>query len=115
MKLVKVHIFDYRSVHDSTEFEVEPDKTIMVGPNEAGKTALMRALQSVNPPKDEAAGLDPLRDYPRSRYTEITSDKRDAGAVPVAVATFALEPDDMDALHEVDEEVFAGAKTWQLT
>ena len=36
MKIKKVHVQSYRSVIDSEEFEVDGDKTILVGPNEAG-------------------------------------------------------------------------------
>lgn len=36
MRLSAAHVTNYRSVIDSTEFEVEPDKTIVVGANEAG-------------------------------------------------------------------------------
>lgn len=115
MKLLKAHVRDYRSVNDSTEWEVEADKTIAVGANEAGKTALLKALQTVNPPEGTTWELDPLRDYPRARYTEITTGAVDPGDVKVAVATFALEPDDLAALQAIDPVVFADATTWQLT
>jgi Predicted ATP-dependent endonuclease of the OLD family len=115
MKLIKVRVRDYRSVRDSTEFEIEPDKTILVGPNEAGKTALLRALQSVNPAGGENADLDALRDYPRSGYDDVATGRRDLSKIAVAVATFALEPDDLKALNNIDQGIFAGAKTWVLT
>jgi recombinational DNA repair ATPase RecF len=67
--LTRFRIRDYRSVHDSGEVEVDPGKTLLVGVNEAGKTALMRALQQIEPP-DGAEKFNALRDYPRSRYTE---------------------------------------------
>ena len=47
---------------------MEPGKTILVGPNEAGKTVLLQALQQLNPPKG-IRGFDVLRDYPRSALT----------------------------------------------
>lgn len=105
---------DYRSVNDSTEFEIEADKTIAVGANEADKTALMRALQTVNPPDGEDSALNALRDYPRARYTDIPSGKVDPSEIRVATAEFSLEPDDLAELHAVDPDVFANAKTWQL-
>ena len=49
MKLVKAQVKNYRSIVDSGPFDVERSKTILVGPNEAGKTALLRALQQINP------------------------------------------------------------------
>ncbi|MGW1545236.1 hypothetical protein ACWCPM_34410 [Streptomyces sp. NPDC002309] len=115
MRLSAAHVTNYRSVIDSTEFEVEPDKTIVVGANEAGKTAVLRSLQQVNPPTDQRDGLDALRDYPRSRYTELDTGGKQAGDVPVARATFALDEDDIAALHDVDADMFADAKTFVLT
>jgi energy-coupling factor transporter ATP-binding protein EcfA2 len=115
LKLLKAHVRDYRSVNDSTEWEVEADKTIAVGANEAGKTALLKALQTVNPPDGTECELDALRDYPRARYTEIATGTVDPSDVKIAVATFMLEPDDIAVLHAIDPVVFANAKTWELT
>ena len=64
MRLVKAKVTNYRSIKDSGWIDFERDKTILVGPNEAGKTAILRALQQINPPPD-VAKLDALRDYPR--------------------------------------------------
>ena len=51
MKLKTAHIQNYRSVRDTGEFEIEAAKTILVGPNEAGKSAVLQALQQINPPQ----------------------------------------------------------------
>jgi predicted ATP-dependent endonuclease of OLD family len=64
MKLVKAQVKNYRSIIDSGPFDVERTKTILVGPNEAGKTVLLRALQQINPP-DDVPKFEALRDYPR--------------------------------------------------
>jgi predicted ATP-dependent endonuclease of OLD family len=69
MRLIKAKVTGYRSVIDSGYFDIETLKTILVGPNEAGKTAILQALQKLNPPQD-AKLFDPLRDYPRSKYAE---------------------------------------------
>lgn len=69
MRLTKARVQGYRSVIDSGQFEVENGKTILVGPNEAGKTAILQALQKLNPPKDIEL-FNPLRDYPRAKYDE---------------------------------------------
>lgn len=114
MKLIRAQIKDYRSVNDSTMFEVEPDKTIAVGANEAGKTAVLRALQTVNPASGDECALNALRDYPRARYDEIATGAVDPSDVLVATAVYALDADDMAALHAIDADVFATAKTWQI-
>ena len=67
MRLAKARVQNYRSVRDTGWFDIEAEKSIIVGPNEAGKTAVLRALQQINAP-DGIAGFDPLRDYPRSSY-----------------------------------------------
>ena len=114
LKLARVQIKDYRPINDSSEFEVEPDKTILVGANEAGKTAVLRALQAVNPSATEESGLSALRDYPRSRYSEIATGNVDPSNVVVATAVYALDAADVAALHAIDATVFASASTFQL-
>lgn len=97
MKLKTARIQNYRSVRDTGVFDVESAKTILVGPNEAGKTAVLQALQQINPPKG-VKRLDALRDYPRAKYNDITAGKVDPKSVPVATVTFTLEEDDRAAL-----------------
>ena len=100
MRLTQVRIQNYRCVRDTGWFEVEQAKTILVGPNEAGKTAVLEALQRINPPAG-VRPLDPLRDYPRKLYNaDIQSRKRDPSEIPVASARFALEPDDLAELPD---------------
>lgn len=90
MRLLKARITNYRSIKDSGWVEFETDKTIMVGPNEAGKSAFLRALQQINAP-EEVKKIDALRDYPRKDYNDITSKRVDPAETDVAVAHFALE------------------------
>ena len=97
MRLKKAHVTKYRSVRDSEWFEVEHKKTIFVGPNEAGKTALLQALQQIGPP-DGVRKLDALRDYPRSEYNDITTGNVRPQDVTVAEAHFSLEDDDKAAI-----------------
>lgn len=94
MKLKTVHVRNFRSIRDSGEFDIEDLKTIFVGPNEAGKSALLRALQQINPPP-EIGGFTPLRDYPRGLYNDITTRKVKPAETPVVTATFALSPEDI--------------------
>ena len=67
MKLRRARVRNYRSIRDSGWFEVDDAKTILVGPNEGGKTAILRALEQLHPGQ-LVRPLDPLRDYPRSEY-----------------------------------------------
>lgn len=100
MRLTHVRVQNYRCVRDTGWFEVESAKTILVGPNEAGKTAVLEALQQINPP-DGVKRFDALRDYPRKLYNaDIQSGKRDPSEIPVVSARFALEPDDLAELPD---------------
>lgn len=99
MRLRKARVQNYRSIFDTGWFDIEDAKTILVGPNEAGKSAVLQALQQINAPKG-IAGFDPLRDYPRSAYNDISTGKVDPSKVTVVEAHFALEPADKEAVPE---------------
>lgn len=100
MRLSKAHICKYRSIRDTGEFEIEREKTIFVGPNEAGKTAILQALQRLNAPKG-IEGFEPLRDYPRSEYNrDIGRGAVDPATVTVVEGHFTLEPGDLKGLPE---------------
>jgi hypothetical protein len=94
MLLTKAHVRNYRSIIDTGVFEIEDLKTIMVGPNEAGKTVILQALQKINKPKD-VPGFEALRDYPRSKYNnDISTGKVKVEDVKVATGYFKLEDKD---------------------
>ena len=93
MRLVKARVQNYRSIRDTGEFSVEPDKTIMVGPNEAGKTAILQALQQLKRPEG-VKKLNPLRDYPRALYSDLARGKVKASEVPICTGTFLLDEED---------------------
>ncbi len=98
MRLVEARVRNYRCVRDTGWFDVEKAKTILVGPNEAGKTAVLEALQKINRPAG-VKGFDPLRDYPRKKYNaDIQSGRLDPSQIPVVSARFALEPEDLAEL-----------------
>ena len=100
MRLVEARVRNYRCVRDTGWFDVEKAKTILVGPNEAGKTAVLEALQKINRPAG-VKGFDPLRDYPRKKYNaDIQSGRLDPSQIPVVSARFALEPDDLAGLPD---------------
>ena len=100
MKLTKVRITNFQSIQDSTEFDIG-DITCLVGKNESGKTALLKALYRLNPINEEDGDFSVIEDYPRR--TMITHQNTiDSGEKPAEVvqATYALEPEDIDSLKE---------------
>ncbi len=93
MKLIKARVQNYRSIKDTGEFELEELKTILVGPNEAGKTVLLKALQQLSKPEG-VKGFDIIRDYPRSLYNDITTKKVDPAKVEIVRGYFKLDEED---------------------
>src|ERR1043166_3830440 len=97
MRLKKARVRKYRSIRDSGWFDIEPGKTIMVGPNESGKTALLEALQKINPP-GEMRNFSALRDYPRSEFNDVITGKVRLEDTTIVEAQFFLEPEEKEAL-----------------
>ncbi len=105
MRLTKARVQGYRSIIDSGWFDVENGKTIMVGPNEAGKTAILQALQKLNPPKGVEL-FNPLRDYPRAKYDEdIEKGGIDPKEFTVVEGHFSLDESDVAELPEGYKDV----------
>lgn len=97
MYLKSARVRDYRSVVDSGLVEFEEDKTILVGVNEAGKTAFIRAVQQLSAP-DDIEKFSALKDYPRSKYTkDIRRGERDVSDIVVVEGIFGLSAADAAA------------------
>jgi energy-coupling factor transporter ATP-binding protein EcfA2 len=82
MKLISVHVTNFRSVEDSGPFSVE-QVTCLVGKNEAGKSAVLLALAALNPHPSTPAIFDKERDYPRRFLTAYPQRHKDGEAVAV--------------------------------
>ena len=102
MKLTRVHITNFQSIQDSTEFDIG-DVTCLVGKNEAGKTALLRALYRLNPILEVDGDFDSTEDYPRRAVSDYEADVEAGHRDPARVvkATYELEPEDIGAVEEV--------------
>ncbi|SNR57866.1 AAA ATPase domain-containing protein [Lutibacter agarilyticus] len=99
MRLIKARVQNFRSIKDTGEFEIEKLKTILVGPNESGKTVLLRALQQLNKP-DGIDGFDLIRDYPRSLYNDITTGSVKAENIEIVRGYFELDEEDKKLVPE---------------
>lgn len=100
MKLTKVRITNFQSIQDSNEFDVD-DVTCLVGKNEAGKTALLKALYRLNPVVASDGAFDVTDDYPRQSMSDYEEAVESGSREPASVirATFSLDSDDIDAIH----------------
>ena len=101
MRLVKAQVTDFQSIRDSTEFEVG-DVTCLVGKNEAGKTALLKAIYRLNPINASDADFDVVSDYPRATAANYQADVDDGERDHAVIvrATFELEDHDVAAIAE---------------
>lgn len=111
MKLVKAQVLNFRSVEDSGVFEIG-ELTCLVGKNEAGKTAILRAIQGIKP--TDGFAYDRTRDYPR-RYLNKFDERHPNGQSPVARTWWTLDDDDMAALEAVLGEDPLSSKELQIT
>ena len=102
MKLVKAHVTEFQSIRDSTEFEIGP-VTCLVGKNEAGKTALLKALYRLHPINETDETYNATHDYPRWSFVayeeEVEAGVREPATV--AQATYELEPEDVATIKNV--------------
>lgn len=96
MRLVNAHVINYRSVEDSDLFDVEEDVTCLVGKNESGKTATLRALYRLNP-VEPSAKFDLVVDFPAKRSKERKATK---GFIPAVKATFELSDAEVELVTE---------------
>lgn len=81
----KFRVRNFRNIDDSGWIPVE-SVTALVGRNESGKTALLKALHKFNPATEEP--YNPQREFPRDRFTY--EFKRDGGEFPVCEVEFLL-------------------------
>lgn len=72
MKLQSFQVWNFRSINDSGAVDVSRI-TSLIGRNESGKTNLLLAIESLNPP-DGLAALNPVKDFPRDRRLEECTD-----------------------------------------
>lgn len=84
MKSLKFRVQNFRNIEDSGWVNLE-SVTALVGRNESGKTALLKALHKFNPATDEP--YDPLTEFPRDRLRSEYQDGRDW---PVCSVLFEL-------------------------
>lgn len=91
MKLSKIQVTNFRSIEDSGEFETG-SLTCLVGKNEAGKTAILKAIHGLSPLN--SFNYDKTRDYPR-RHLAKFDERHASGESPVTLAWWTLDDSDV--------------------
>ena len=94
MKLKTFQIKNYKVIDDTGPVRVDPTLTALVGRNESGKTAILKALWKSR--NVALATFDKLYDFPRDRYP-----KERTGNQVVTVVDFALSDQEAAALAEL--------------
>src|SRR5258708_1262360 len=101
MLLKTFHVHEFQSIRDSNPVDTG-EITCLVGKNEAGKTALLRALYRLNPINQKDDKFDVTDDYPRAYVTEYELGVRrgEHKHAIVITATFALEAVELAPIEE---------------
>ncbi|HSX67371.1 AAA family ATPase [Nocardioides sp.] len=97
MRIESATVSNFRCVRDTGEFEIEDEKTILVGINEAGKTAVLKALQYASP-TDDTRKIDWLFDAPAGMVDDIRRGNLDTANLPVAKVVMRPEAKDLEGL-----------------
>lgn len=109
MKLIKAHATNYRNIIDSNPVEIGRS-TCLVGKNEAGKTAFLKALECLRSTNDEFKTYGKTENYPRRYLSEYENRHEDSEAV-VMRTEWELEPTDIKALDAALGEGVVTART----
>jgi predicted ATP-dependent endonuclease of OLD family len=100
MRLTKIRVQMFQNIIDSGVVEIESDVTCLVGKNESGKTAVLRAMYRLNPAYSGAdAVFDPREDYPRWLWKKHEKEGTVKDRQPIW-ATFVLDDDDVVAIEQ---------------
>lgn len=97
MKLKSIQVKNYRSVEDSEKFSID-NITCLVGKNESGKTAILKAIEGIKP-FEKNSQYDKIIDYPRRHLSEYDA-RHDGSEAVVCVSEWELDGDDITALEE---------------
>lgn len=97
MNITQLRVRNYRSIEDSGWISLE-SLTCLVGKNESGKTAFMRAAEQLNPAYS-TGGYTPYEDYPRQEWPDYSERHEDDPDVVVS-ARFALDEADVEAVED---------------
>ncbi len=119
MKLIGAHAKNYRNILDSNPVEIT-QATCLVGKNEAGKSAFLKALEGLRSTDPNFTQYNKITNYPRQNLSDYSTIHGDVEAV-VMTAKWKLEPSDVTAVESelgagvIESEVFEVSKTYEST
>lgn len=93
MKLIKAHVTNYRNIIDSNEVDIG-QTTCLVGKNEAGKSAFLKALEGINSTDKNFKDYGKIENYPR-RYLADFDERHPDGDARVVQTFWELDAADI--------------------
>nr|WP_243452683.1 AAA family ATPase [Polymorphobacter multimanifer] len=124
--MITAHATNYRNILDSNVVEID-QSTCLVGKNEAGKSAFLKALEGLRSTDPSFTQYNKITNYPRKNLAEYVN-IHDGNEAVVMTATWELEPADVTAVEaelgtdviqantfEVSKSYEETAATWTLT
>lgn len=110
MRLEQVRITDFRCIEDSGKFSLD-QVSCLVGKNESGKTAILKALHKLKPDNTAKESFVPSSDYPKRKWRP---DAPIQGAKTVISSTWVMSDDDVAAVESVFGSGTLANKTFTL-
>lgn len=107
MKLIKAHATNYRNIIDSNPVDIS-QSTCLVGKNEAGKTAFLKALECLRSTNPDFNDYGKIENYPR-RYLADYDLRHSHGDAVVMRTEWEMDDGDLGAIGaELGEGVVTG-------
>ena len=98
MKLIDTHVTNFRCIVDSNTVEIG-ETTCLVGKNEAGKTAFLKALEGLRSMNEEYKRYNKTEEYPR-RYLSNYDQKHGGSDAQVIETVWSLDESDKKCLGD---------------
>lgn len=99
MKLIRAHATNYRNIIDSNPVEIG-QSTCLVGKNEAGKSAFLKALEGLRSTDKTFTEYGKVTNYPRRAYADY-AETHDGGEARVMLTQWELDDADVTAVAAV--------------
>ncbi len=107
MKLLKVHATNYRNILDSNAVDIG-QTTCLVGKNEAGKTAFLKALECLRSTNTSFKQYGKIENYPRRHLADYKA-RHPSDEATVMTTEWEMSAYDVAAIeHELGEGVLTG-------
>lgn len=114
VQLIRARVQHFKSIMDSGEVSIAPKVTVLVGQNEAGKTAFLQALHKARAADDADEKYDREMDYPRAALNDYEETHGSTPAV-VATLTYELAEDEQRAINEALGARVLTSRTFTVT